>query len=102
MTDADLSKMKFYAQYAGAAYCNSQNSVGQAITCAGNACPAVTANGAKTTATFSGILTDIEGFVAVDPTSKQIVVSFRGSSSVRNWISKYVTDPFSSIQFTDQ
>jgi hypothetical protein len=81
--------MVFFSQYAAAAYCNSENSVGQAITCSGSACPTVTANGAKIAKTFSGIVTDIEGFIAVDPTSKQIIVSFRGSHSVRNWIAKY-------------
>ncbi|OIW30011.1 lipase [Coniochaeta ligniaria NRRL 30616] len=82
--------MRFFSQYAGAAYCNSQNSVGQAVTCAGSACPTVTSNGAKTAKTFSGILTDIQGLIAVDPTTKQIVVTFRGSKSVRNWISNIV------------
>jgi hypothetical protein len=85
--------MRLFSQYAASAYCNSQNSVGQAVTCAGNACPAVTANGAKTYKTFSGVLTDIQGLIAVDPTSKLIVVSFRGSSSVRNWIAKYALPP---------
>lgn len=80
--------MKFFAQYAAAAYCNSQNSVGQTLTCAGDACPAVTANGAYTYQTFSGIVTDIEGLIAIDPTNELIVITFRGSDSVRNWMAK--------------
>lgn len=30
--------------------------------------------------------TGMEGFVGVDPTRSQVVVSFRGSQSIRNWI----------------
>ncbi|KAB5547318.1 Alpha/Beta hydrolase protein [Coniochaeta sp. 2T2.1] len=90
ITDSDLSKMKLFSQYSAAAYCNSGNAAGQAVTCSGNACPQVAANGAKTYKTFAGILTDIQGLIAVDPTSKLIVVTFRGSSSVRNWISNIV------------
>jgi hypothetical protein len=80
--------MRFYSQYAATAYCNSQNTVGQAITCSDDACPLVTANKATTAKTFSGVVTDIQGLIAVDPTSKLIVVSFRGSSSVRSWIAE--------------
>lgn len=85
--------MYLFSQYAAMSYCNSQNSVGQAITCSGNACPSVTANGATTFKTFTSLLTDNQGLIAVDPTTKLIVVSFRGSHSVRNWISKYAPSP---------
>lgn len=34
----------------------------------------------------SSLITDVTGFVAVDSTNRKIVVSFRGSSSVRNWL----------------
>ena len=37
---------------------------------------------------ISGAIWDTRGIVAVDPVDKQIVVSFRGSSSVRNWIAE--------------
>ncbi len=30
----------------------------------------------------------MRGFVGVDPVDKLIVVSFRGSNSIRNWIAK--------------
>ncbi|SPQ21833.1 ae368ab0-4aa7-4557-9d60-651608c7a28b [Thermothielavioides terrestris] len=33
-----------------------------------------------------GTLLDTRGFVGVDPVSQQIVVSFRGTTSVQNWI----------------
>lgn len=34
----------------------------------------------------NSLLTDVTGFVATDTTNKLIVVSFRGSRSIRNWI----------------
>jgi hypothetical protein len=37
---------------------------------------------------ISGAIWDTRGIVAVDPVDKRIVVSFRGSSSVRNWIAE--------------
>lgn len=80
--------MKFYAEYAATAYCNSQNSVGQAITCSSSACPTVTSNKATTYKTFNGIVTDIQGLIAIDPAKSLIVVSIRGSSSLRNWITE--------------
>ena len=42
---------------------------------------------------FSTTITDTAGFVALDNTNKAIVVSFRGSYSVRNWITD-VTFPY--------
>jgi hypothetical protein len=36
----------------------------------------------------SGLVADTRGIVGVDPVDKQIVVSFRGSTSVRNWIAE--------------
>ena len=34
----------------------------------------------------SSLITDVTGFVAADDTNKRIVVSFRGSASIQNWI----------------
>ncbi|KAI1452699.1 alpha/beta-hydrolase [Annulohypoxylon moriforme] len=86
VTAAEVSTLEFYAQYAGSAYCNSEVAVGTAITCSDDVCSSVEAAGAKVVATFNGDVTDIEGFVASDDTNKLIVASFRGSSSIRNWI----------------
>ncbi|RKU43438.1 hypothetical protein DL546_005897 [Coniochaeta pulveracea] len=91
--------MQFYAQYAAISYCNSNNAVGQAVTCSGNACPTVTSHKATTFKTFSGILTDIQGLIAIDPVNALIVVSFRGSHSVRNWITNIVFN-FSDCTYT--
>ena len=35
---------------------------------------------------LSSAQTDVTGFVAVDSTNEEVVVAFRGSSSVRNWL----------------
>jgi hypothetical protein len=43
---------------------------------------------APTNKHISGAIWDTRGIVAVDPVDKQIVVSFRGSASVRNWIAE--------------
>ncbi|KAK0635336.1 putative triacylglycerol lipase precursor, partial [Bombardia bombarda] len=87
---AELSKAEFFSQYAGAAACNSGNAPGQAVTCSNNACPAVQADKATTVASFTALLTDVRGYVAIDPAASLIVASFRGSSSVRNWITNFV------------
>ncbi|KAI2463382.1 alpha/beta-hydrolase [Annulohypoxylon bovei var. microspora] len=86
VTTAEVSTLEFYAQYAGAGYCNSEAAAGATVTCSDDVCPAVTAAGAKVVASFSGVITDIEGFVSSDDTNKLIVASFKGSSSIRNWI----------------
>lgn len=53
VTESNLSELRFYAQYAAAAYCNSDNAVGEPITCGADACPTVEANGVVTVATFA-------------------------------------------------
>ncbi|KAI1376491.1 alpha/beta-hydrolase [Hypoxylon crocopeplum] len=83
---AQVSTLQFFAQYAGASYCNSEAAPGAIVTCSENTCPDVTAAGATVVATFSGEITDIQGFVSSDDTNELIVVSVRGSESIRNWI----------------
>ncbi|RWA07770.1 hypothetical protein EKO27_g7336 [Xylaria grammica] len=81
-----LATFELYSQYAGASYCNSGVAIGSTVTCSGNACPDVTAAGAKVTGTFVGSATDIQGFVSTDEKNQVIVLSVRGSHSIRNWI----------------
>ncbi|KAK8066310.1 hypothetical protein PG997_013057 [Apiospora hydei] len=90
VTAEEVSRLDFYAEYAGASYCNSEAPVGSTVTCAENVCPDVTAAGAVVTATFAGLVTDIQGFLSTDPKNKVIVLSFRGSHSIRNWITNFV------------
>ncbi|KAI1643134.1 alpha/beta-hydrolase [Daldinia loculata] len=86
VTPTDVSTFKFFSQYAGASYCNSEVDLGSTVTCAENTCPDVTSAGAKVVATFSGNLTDIQGFVSSDDTNELIVASVRGSHSIRNFV----------------
>ncbi|CAJ2507435.1 Uu.00g086210.m01.CDS01 [Anthostomella pinea] len=90
VTAAEVTSLQFYAEYAAASYCNSNVSVGTAISCDGDACAEVASAGATVAATFSGVITDVEGFLSTDDTNELIVVSIRGSSSVRNWITDFV------------
>ncbi|KAI1103243.1 alpha/beta-hydrolase [Jackrogersella minutella] len=87
VTAAEVSSLQFFAQYAGASYCNSEASTGTVVTCSDDVCPDVTAAGAKIVASFGGDITDIQGFVSSDDKNQLIVASIRGSSSIRNWIS---------------
>ncbi|KAI0851606.1 alpha/beta-hydrolase [Daldinia vernicosa] len=93
VTAGDISTFKIFAQYSAAAYCNSKVKLNSTVTCANDACPDVTSSGAKVVATFSGHLTDIQGFVSTDDTNKLIVASVRGSNSIRNFIADLVFIP---------
>ncbi|KAI9788784.1 MAG: hypothetical protein M1816_006565 [Peltula sp. TS41687] len=83
-----LSTFKLFSQYAGASYCPGNNdSPNTKITCAAGNCPLVEASDTKTASEFeNSFQTDTTGYVAVDNTHKFIVVAFRGSTSVRNWV----------------
>ncbi|ROT43218.1 alpha/beta-hydrolase [Sodiomyces alkalinus F11] len=86
VTPAELDSLRFFVQYAGAAYCNSQNAAGARVVCGANACPRVEANQATTLASFRGDDTGIEGFVARDDIAGLIVLSIRGSNEILNWL----------------
>ncbi|UKZ72755.1 hypothetical protein TrVFT333_000390 [Trichoderma virens FT-333] len=60
---------------------------GQAVTCADNACPDVAGTVVNS---FEGSLTGIGGFVAVDSAHQQVVLSFRGTNNLRNFITDVV------------
>ncbi|KAF2196636.1 alpha/beta-hydrolase [Delitschia confertaspora ATCC 74209] len=83
-----FDRLKFFSQYAAASYCKgNNNSTNTKITCPAGNCPDVQAANTHTVSEFeNSILTDVTGFVAYDTTNQLIVVSFRGSSSIRNWL----------------
>ena len=83
-----LSQLAFFSQYSAAAYClGNNNSPNNKITCPQGSCPLVEAANTNTLTEFeNSIKSDVTGFVATDTTNKLIVLSFRGSRSVRNWI----------------
>ncbi len=53
MTAAQFVDLQFFAGYAAAAYCNSANAPGEAITCANDGCTQAEADGAVTVASFT-------------------------------------------------
>ncbi|KAM0252792.1 hypothetical protein ACHAQJ_007580 [Trichoderma viride] len=86
-TQSQLTDFQFYSQYAGAAYCNSATPAGQSVTCADDVCPDVAGTVVNS---FTGEVTGIGGFVAVDNTHQLIVLSVRGSNNLRNFITDVV------------
>lgn len=108
MTSALLADMKYYVQYATASYCNSETSlVGSKVACASGGCPQLVANSVTNYAymgyviyqhSFTPQLTicrfdqsQVEGFVGIDPAKKQIVISYKGTKSISNFIAEYVS-----------
>ena len=106
VSENQLAQLALYEQYAAAAYCPNNNipSSSNVISCSTGNCPLVQAAGATSLTEFQEYfwrksyqdlltdfysigLTDSTGFVAVDNTNRQIVVAFRGSVSVQNWLS---------------
>ncbi|KAH8125470.1 hypothetical protein ACSS6W_009102 [Trichoderma asperelloides] len=96
-TQAELNNFQFYSQYAGASYCNSATPAGQAVTCADNVCPDVAGTVVNS---FTGSVTGIGGFVAVDSAHQLIVLSVRGSNNLRNFITDVVF-AFTDCSFAD-
>ncbi|OQE10385.1 hypothetical protein PENVUL_c004G00876 [Penicillium vulpinum] len=86
---AELNQFDFWVQYAAAAYYIDVYAaqVGAKISCSKGNCPQVEEAGATVFYDFSSTtITDTAGFIAVDHTNAAIVLSFRGSYSIRNWI----------------
>lgn len=80
---------KLTSQYAAAAYCDKNNdeAPGKLVCRPGN-CPLVQSADTLTTVEFRDtVATDTTGFVAVDRTNRNVICTFRGSTSARNWLS---------------
>ncbi|KAM7205874.1 Alpha/Beta hydrolase fold [Rhypophila sp. PSN 637] len=86
ITAQEFSSLGLFAQYAAAAQCNYANTAGKSIACGGSACPLVQASNAKTIRGFTTAVTDTKGYIAVDSTRSLIILSFKGSESIQNWI----------------
>ncbi|RAL11160.1 lipase family protein [Aspergillus homomorphus CBS 101889] len=83
------TQLDLFAQYSAAAYCSTNlDSPNTSVTCTNGLCPLLTAAKAESLSEFedSDSYGDTAGFLAVDPTNKKLVVSFRGSSSIENWV----------------
>ncbi|KAL2119334.1 hypothetical protein VTJ04DRAFT_6294 [Mycothermus thermophilus] len=86
ITPALLQTFHKYLQWSEAAGCNNQKPAGATVTCEPGQCYLFEPHNATVVASFSGALLDTRGFVGVDHVDKIIVVSYRGTTSVRNWI----------------
>ncbi|KAJ5101724.1 hypothetical protein NUU61_003946 [Penicillium alfredii] len=99
VSNDDLNQFKYWVEFAAASYChdNYASKAGHKLSCWAGNCPQVEKAGATIAYDFSNTTaTDTSGFIAVDTTNKAIVLTFRGSYSVRNWISDAAfpyTDP---------
>ncbi|KAE8134727.1 Alpha/Beta hydrolase protein [Aspergillus pseudotamarii] len=83
-----LQQLTLYAQYAAAAYCSANtNSPDTKLTCSVGNCPLVEGANTKTLTEFEDneAFGDVAGFLAVDESNKQIVLSFRGTRSIETW-----------------
>ncbi|RDW56567.1 hypothetical protein BP6252_14095 [Coleophoma cylindrospora] len=84
VTASTLSNMQFFAQYAAAAYCNSNPSlVGQAISCS-TGCPSVTAALPTNYAYLGYDQSEVQGFLAIDTANSLIVISYMGTTNFDN------------------
>ncbi|KAL2132308.1 hypothetical protein VTI74DRAFT_3944 [Chaetomium olivicolor] len=90
VTVQQLNNFKLYAQWSAASSCNSEKAAGQPVTCIDNQCSMFASHNASVVASFTGTILDMRGFVGVDHADHNIVVSFRGSTSVRNWIADII------------
>ncbi|OJK04868.1 hypothetical protein ASPACDRAFT_1851828 [Aspergillus aculeatus ATCC 16872] len=83
------TQLDLFAQYSAAAYCSTNlDSPNTSVTCTNGLCPLLAAATTTSLAEFeaSDSYGDTAGFLVVDSTNKKLVVSFRGSSSIENWI----------------
>lgn len=94
VTSADISTFALYAQWAGSAYCNSEVTPGTAVACSESICTTPEAHNATVIANLGSDTseTDMIGYVGYDPVLNQVVITYRGSSSIRNW--------FADLEFT--
>ncbi|KAK7721860.1 hypothetical protein SLS63_009385 [Diaporthe eres] len=87
VTNQEVENFKFYAQWAGSAYCNDDSDPGESVVCSLDVCPDVESHNATVISSFSDkTFTSLEGFIGRDPVRSEIVLAFRGSESIRNWI----------------
>lgn len=88
LDSALFARLKYYSQYSAAAYCNNNGeSTGTPITCDTGNCPDVQAAAATSVLEFDdSLLAGIQGFVSTSSAKSEIVLSFRGSSTIRNYI----------------
>ncbi|KAL2157625.1 hypothetical protein VTH06DRAFT_6004 [Thermothelomyces fergusii] len=89
ITQEELDDLELYVQWAAASGCNGNQPAGRPVVCNPNLCTRFASHNATVVASFIGSGTDIWGFIGLDPVDERIVVSFRGSSSIANWITDF-------------
>ncbi|PWY72723.1 triacylglycerol lipase A [Aspergillus eucalypticola CBS 122712] len=89
VSTSTLDELQLFAQWSAAAYCsNNIDSDDSNLTCTANACPSVEEASTKMLLEFD-LTNDFggtAGFLAADNTNKRLVVAFRGSSTIENWV----------------
>ncbi|PLB52143.1 alpha/beta-hydrolase [Aspergillus steynii IBT 23096] len=84
-----LKQLNLFAEYSAAAYCTTNiDSPGDKLTCEAGNCPSVEKAETETLSEFfaNDEYGDVAGFFAVDSTNKLLILSFRGSRTIDNWI----------------
>ncbi|KAF2092227.1 alpha/beta-hydrolase [Saccharata proteae CBS 121410] len=83
-----LDTFNLFEQYSAAAYCPSNsNGTNTKLLCSVGNCPRVEKANTTILLQFeNSLLTDVTGYVAVDYTNELVVVAFRGSTSIRNYL----------------
>ncbi|KAI8381060.1 lipase [Radiomyces spectabilis] len=79
-----IEELTFYTKLSSMSYCDSVIPGGK-LDCA--QCSAV--SGATMVKTFSTLLYDTNGYIIRDDAKKKLYLTFRGSSSIRNWIADF-------------
>ncbi|KAI9844580.1 MAG: hypothetical protein M1838_002145 [Thelocarpon superellum] len=99
-----FQNLKLFSQYAAATYCtNNNDSPNSKITCGANACPMVEAANTTSIIEFQHtLITDDTGYVAIDQTRQLIVVAFRGTQAIQNFIddNAFIKLPFLEMCLT--
>ncbi|KAH6683958.1 Alpha/Beta hydrolase protein [Halenospora varia] len=98
ITAETFDRFNLMEQYAAASYCPlNSNSSQSKVTCNAGNCPLVEAADTLTEVEFTNsLVTDVTGFVATDHTNKLVVISFRGSSTTKNFITDVVYEQVES------
>ncbi len=98
--DGLLNNLTLYSQYAAAAYCpTNSDSPNTKLTCPTGNCPLVEASDTITRSEFQRtFITDNTGYLALSHTQRQIILAFRGSQSVQNFLNN-VNFPFKPVEY---
>lgn len=97
VSTSDFSNLNLFAEYSCAAYCkkNIDNNApaGGPVVCSHQYCPSVNTGETFMLGRFESTgITDIAGYVVSDEARQLIIVSFRGSHSIANWVADFTPE----------